>query len=102
MVQVGQFPNFSPLSLVEYMVMPGLNACNNPVFNWLTFGRIPENPVITPNGNTQVVYPSAKNRYIQSVTVKPVSTTPLTVTPSTSVQTFTDGYYNPVTVNATA
>ena len=41
----------------------------------------------------------SKNRYIKSVTVEPISTT-LTVTPTTSVQTFTSGPYSIVTVNA--
>jgi hypothetical protein len=43
---------------------------------WIAFGKLPENPVITPNTTTQVVRPSSERRYIQSVTVEPVPTTP--------------------------
>jgi hypothetical protein len=46
---------------------------NNPVFNWLTFGKIPENPIVTPTTAVQVVTPSAINRYLQSVTVEATS-----------------------------
>jgi hypothetical protein len=48
----------------------------NPLTVWLTFGKLPENPVITPNTTTQVITPSAINRYLESVTVNPIPTTP--------------------------
>lgn len=102
MVCQTKYPYFTPLSLAEYTINPVLESCGNPVFNWLAFGKLPENPIVTPSNNTQYIQPSAKNRYLQSVTINPVVTTSLTVTPSTSVQTFTEGYYNPVTVEATA
>jgi hypothetical protein len=38
--------------------------------------KIPENPVITPTSSTQVVRPSAANRFLQTVTVNPIPTTP--------------------------
>jgi hypothetical protein len=47
-----------------------------PVVRWLTFGQLPENPVVTPNTTTQVVTASAENKYLQSVTVNPIPTTP--------------------------
>jgi hypothetical protein len=102
MVQYKNYPYFTPMAFVEWIVSDGVRSCRNPVFYQLAFGKIPETPVVTPSSVQQVVRPSAVNRYIDSVVVNPVPTVPLTVTPSSSVQTFTDGFYNPVTVEATA
>jgi hypothetical protein len=44
------------------------------VFEYFAFGKLPENPVITPGTTVQVVRPSASNRYLQSVTVEAVTT----------------------------
>lgn len=96
------YSSFTTMTNVECHVSRGMGLCKNPVFYWLAFEKLPENPVVSPSGSTQVVAPSAVNRYLQTVTVNPVSTTSLTVTPSAEVQTFSDGYYNPVTVEATA
>lgn len=71
-----QYPMFTPLGLVEMMVLPNVQVCGNPVFSWLSFGKLPENPVVTPNTSTQVVTVSSLNRYLQSVTVNPIPTTP--------------------------
>lgn len=71
-----QYPVFTPLGLVGMIVSPGVYACGNPVFTWLSFGKLPENPVITPTTSKQVVAPSSINRYLQSVTVNPIPTTP--------------------------
>lgn len=74
-----------------------------PVISYLLNMKLPENPVVSAaTTTTQVITPSAKNRYIQSVTVEKVSTKTLNVTPTSSVQTFTDGPYGEVTVQATA
>lgn len=48
---------------------------NSPLATWLVFGKIAENPVITPSTNVQVVRPSGANRYLESVTVEATSTT---------------------------
>lgn len=48
------------------------DVLGNPVYNWLLYGRLPENPVVTPEEYPQYIEPSAKNRYLQSVTVLPV------------------------------
>jgi hypothetical protein len=52
--------------------------CPNPcqIMNYLTFGQIAENPVITPSSSVQVVRASAPNRFLNSVTVN--ATTPPT------------------------
>ena len=96
------YPCFNSETLVGRILEPSLISCGNPVFKWLLCGRLPESPVVTPSSTTQTVVPTAKNKYLESVTVKPVEATPLTVTPSTEEQTFTAGYYNPVVVEATA
>lgn len=78
-----------------------LNHCN-PITMWLTFGKLPENPVVNPNATTQVIIPSGKNKFLESVTVNPIATTDLSVTPSAEEQVFSDGPYGTVTVAATA
>ena len=37
---------------------------------WLAFGKLAENPVVTPSTSVQVVRPSGANRYLESVTVE--------------------------------
>jgi hypothetical protein len=48
----------------------------SPLATWFAFGKIAENPVVTPTTSVQVIKPSAVNRYLQSVTVEAVTTTP--------------------------
>jgi hypothetical protein len=71
-----QFPVLTPLSLVELMVRPGVYNCGNPVFAWLSFGKLPENPVVTPTSSRQVITASSINRYLNTVTVNPIPVTP--------------------------
>lgn len=49
--------------------------CSSPLENWLVFGKIAENPVITPSTSVQVVRPSGANRYLESVKVEAIPTT---------------------------
>jgi hypothetical protein len=70
-----QIPNINLLNLIYQLVGPGLNNCGNPLFSMLTFGKLPENPVVTPTAAVQVVTASAPNRYLQSVTVNAIPTT---------------------------
>ena len=65
-----QIPTINSLSLINQIIGNGLCSCGNPIFQILTFGKIPENPVVTPTTSIQVITPSAPNRYLQSVTVK--------------------------------
>jgi hypothetical protein len=48
----------------------------NPVVSWLAFGKLPENPVVTPSSTVQVITPSAENKFLQSVTVEAITTPP--------------------------
>lgn len=50
----------------------------SPAMAWIAFGKIGENPVVTPNAKTQVIRASGVNRFLQTVTVKPIPTTPPT------------------------
>jgi hypothetical protein len=61
--------------MVKTMVTPICN-CVNPVISYITFNQIPESPTVTPTTSTQVVLPSAKNKYLAQVTVNPIPTTP--------------------------
>jgi hypothetical protein len=51
-------------------------CCSNTVTNWLAFSKLPENPVVTPTSSVQVITPSAENRYLNSVTVEAIPSTP--------------------------
>jgi hypothetical protein len=69
----------SPINfpMISYGTILSTRFCTlTPVARWLTFGQLPENPVVTPNTTTQVVRPSAENKYLESVTVNPIPTTP--------------------------
>ena len=101
MLNTLMYPCFNTEALVGTFLNGPIVSCGNPTFAWLLNGRLPETRTVTPNNTTQVVIPTAKNKYLESVTVNPVDTTPLTVTPSTEVQTFSAGYYSPVVVEAT-
>jgi hypothetical protein len=46
----------------------------NPISSWLAFGKLPENPVVTPSSSIQVIRPSAENKFLESVTVEAVTT----------------------------
>lgn len=48
----------------------------SPLTAWLTFGKLAENPVVTPTSSVQVVRPSGANRYLETVTVEAIPTTP--------------------------
>jgi hypothetical protein len=65
------FPNLT------YGALLGSRFCGNvnPIVRWLAFGKLPENPVVTPNTTTQVIRPSAENRFLETVTVEPIPTT---------------------------
>jgi hypothetical protein len=56
------------------MISSSICGTGNPVFSWITFGKIPENPKVTPSSSVQVIRPSSANRYLQSVTVEAVAT----------------------------
>ena len=51
------------------------NRCQTSLSNWFLYGKLPENPVVTPSTSVQVITPSNINRYLQSVTVEATSTT---------------------------
>lgn len=66
------YGQFYPLNAVQYcLINRGLSSC--PVlFNYLAFGKTAENPIVTSSStNTQVVTPSAANKYLSSVTINP-------------------------------
>lgn len=49
--------------------------CSTGLTNWLLFGKLPENPIVTPSTSVQVIFPSSVNRYLNSVTVEATTTT---------------------------
>jgi hypothetical protein len=69
----------SPLNFpcITYGALLKNNFCTlNPVVSWLAFGKLPENPVVTPSSTVQVIIPSAENKFLQSVTVEAITTPP--------------------------
>ena len=75
MRDVIQYRFFTPY---DYMAMYVTSA--SPLVTWLTFGKIAENPVVTPTTSVQVIRPSGVNRYLQTVTVEATGTTTTTPT----------------------
>jgi hypothetical protein len=71
---------FTPLMFpnLTYGLLLNSRFCNNTnsIVNVLAFGKIPENPVVTPTSSVQVITPSAENRFLESVTVNAIPTTP--------------------------
>lgn len=68
----------SPLffNQVSYGFILGKSLYNiSPINRWLVFGKLPENPVVTPTSSVQVIHPSAENKFLQSVTVNAIPTT---------------------------
>lgn len=60
-----QYPFITPYSYVS-MYTKRLS----PLGNWLAFGKLPENPIVTLSTSVQVIRPSGANRYLESVTVE--------------------------------
>jgi len=69
------------------------------IIGYLINQKIPEDIYVQSSTKLQSFGPSAQNRVIRNVYVQPI-TAELDVTPSTDVQTFTDGPYAKVTVQA--
>lgn len=61
--------------LTPYNYVAMFTSSASPLATWLAFGKIAENPVVTPTTSVQVINPSGANRYLQSVTVNAVTTT---------------------------
>lgn len=68
MIDVIQYQFISPYNYVQMFLG---NA--SPLAHWLAFGKLAENPIITPSNSEQVVEPSAANRYLESVIVKAIA-----------------------------
>jgi hypothetical protein len=73
MISPLNFSGFCSSSLVAFCINSSSNIC--PVFSFLAFNKLPENPVVTPSTSVQAITPSSVNRYLQSVTVNATSTT---------------------------
>lgn len=60
-----QYPFITPYSYVSMYTRQ-----LSPLGNWLAFGKLPENPIVTPSTSVQVIRPSGANRYLESITVE--------------------------------
>lgn len=45
---------------------------SNPTYDWLLWGKLPEDVVVNPSADTQVISASGVNKYLQSVTINPI------------------------------
>jgi hypothetical protein len=73
MIPFYSYGSFTPFALTKFTnnwLCP--NVC--PVVSYLTFGKVGENPVVTPSANVQVIRASAPNRFLNTVTVKATTT----------------------------
>lgn len=71
-MDVLQFPFITPYIYATSFLRGG---CTSPLQQWLVFGRLPENPVVTPSTKVQVITPSSAKKYLASVTVEATTTT---------------------------
>lgn len=71
-----QYYMYNSGNLVENYIAGDMVA--NPVATWLTFGKLPQNFIVTPTAYTQVIRPTSLNRYISSVTINPIPTSSTT------------------------
>jgi hypothetical protein len=70
---------FTPLifpNLTYNFILSSRFCPSNSIVNVLAFGKIPENPVVTPTSSVQVIRPSAENRFLETVTVNAIPATP--------------------------
>lgn len=74
MINYLNYRNICPLTFSQNIININSYGWNNTVFNYFAFGKLPENPVVTPTTSVQVITPSAINRYLQSVTVNATTT----------------------------
>lgn len=64
MVSILQYPFITPYTFAISFIE------NESILSeWLLNGRVAENPIVEPTNNTIVVQPSAKNRYLETVSV---------------------------------
>jgi hypothetical protein len=72
-----EFSSYDALTNCKSIIYGNTGDFNSNSFliNFLLFNKMPENPVITPSTTRQVVYPSANNRYLASVTIEATPTT---------------------------
>lgn len=66
MISILQFPFITPY----FYTTQFLGSCTSPLQQWFLFGKIAENPIVTPSTSVQVITPSGVNKYLQSVTVE--------------------------------
>jgi hypothetical protein len=70
------YSSVTPLTFSQHIITTNSCGWNNTVFNYFAFGKLSENPVVTPSTSVQVITPSALNKYLQSVTVNAIPVTP--------------------------
>lgn len=61
-----QYQFITPYSICYDFICTRLTS---PLPQWYLNGKLAENPVVEPSTDTQVILPTARNRYLESVTV---------------------------------
>lgn len=78
MFYVLQYPNFTAYDYAARFANRDDAVSSNPVFNWLIFGKLPEQVSVDPAYYDEYFRPSGQNRYIAELTVKAIPVNTLT------------------------
>lgn len=76
---VFQYPSFTSLRYVQSLCDEDGCISNNPVFQWLMYGKIGENLTIIPEYQDEIYYPNRHDRYINQVEVRSIPASTSTV-----------------------
>lgn len=76
---VFQFDTFTSLDYALDFCNRDDAVAGSPVFNWLSYGKLPESVTVYPSYGLQYHTANGINRYINNVTVLPVSTANISI-----------------------
>lgn len=74
-----QYPSFTSLKFAQSLCDEDGCISQNPVFQWLMYGKIGEDLVIIPEYQDEIYYPSRKNTLIEEVEVRSIPASTSTV-----------------------
>ena len=77
---VFQYPSFTSLRYVQSLCDEDGCISNNPVFQWLMYGKIGEDLTVIPEYQDEIYYPNRHDRYISQVEVRAIKPSVSSVT----------------------
>lgn len=78
MFYVLQYPNFTAYDYAARFANRDNAVSSNPVFNWLIFGKLPEQVTVDPAYYDEYFRASGQNKYLGELTVKAIPVNKLT------------------------